>query len=231
MSRKRKQKFVEGEAPRSPLRARTERQAELISAIFTNEMVVTTGYPGTGKTYVPTIMAADFYREGVAFGGVDKIILTRPNVASGRSLGYRPGDLNEKLAEWFAEIMNLLRERLGHGMVEVGLKHGSIEMVPFESMRGRTFDNAFILLDEAQNTTPHEMKMFTTRLGSNVRCVVNGDIRQSDLKTDSGLKVLVNLIREYELNVPIIEFGSSDIVRGDLCREFILAFSDWECSQ
>lgn len=225
MSRNRKAKFVGGKVP---LRPRTERQADLMGAVMAKPMVVTTGFAGTGKTYVPTILAADLYDAGVVNGGVDKIILARPNVPSGERLGYRPGDLYEKLLEWFAEQLGLLRERLGGGAVEIALKKGNIELVPFESMRGRSFNNAFILLDEAQNTTPNEMKMFVTRLGDNVKCVVNGDIRQSDLKGSSGLKTLVSIIRHFRMDVPIIEFGVNDIVRSDLCREFIINWMEWE---
>lgn len=194
-----------------------------MASILSNQMTITTGYAGTGKTYVSTVLAADLWRAGT----VRKIILTRPNVASGEKLGYRPGDLQEKLLEWFAEILLILRERVGRNVVDLALKHGDIEMVPFESMRGRSFNDAFIILDEAQNTTVKEMMMFTTRLGEGSKTVVNGDTRQSDLKTDSGLKALVRLVRQRAMPVEIIEFGVSDIVRSGLCKEFVLGWMDY----
>lgn len=228
-ARTRKEKFVEEGALRLPLLIpKTPNQARLIEAIENHPLTVTTGFPGTGKTYVPTLKAAHLWNLGASRGGVDRIILARPNVESGRPLGYRPGDLQEKLREWFAEILSILTECLGKGAVDTALSKGRIEMVPFETMRGRSFSDAFIILDEAQNTTPHEMKMFVTRLGENIRCVVNGDVLQSDLRGKSGLKALVDIIRSYRMDVPIIEFGASDIVRSDICKEFILNFMDYE---
>jgi phosphate starvation-inducible PhoH-like protein len=191
-------------------------------------MTITTGYPGTGKTYVPTIMAADAYIDGEAFGGISKIILTRPNEASGRPIGYRPGTMIEKMSEWFAEQLSLLRERMGAGAVDVGLKRGTIEMVPFETMRGRSFNSSFVLLDEAQNTTPDQMKMFVTRLGEDTTVVVNGDVLQSDLKGRSGLTTLLKIIQQYDMDVPVVDFSASDIVRSSLCKRFIVNWMDYE---
>lgn len=227
--RQKKQKFVSN-APRqrAPLIPQSPKQDQLIDSINSKLMTITTGYPGTGKTYVPTILAADEYADGTQYGGVDKIILTRPNEASGRPIGYRPGSMIEKMSEWFAEQLSILRERLGAGAVEVALKTGAIEMVPFETMRGRSFNNAFVLLDEAQNTTPDQMKMFVTRLGADTTVVVNGDILQSDLRGDSGLTTLLKIIRQYHMDVPVIDFGSEDIVRSALCKQFIVNWLDYE---
>jgi len=191
-------------------------------------MVVTTGYAGTGKTYVATTLAAELYDLGVANGGIDKIILTRPNVASGPSLGFRPGDLYEKMREWFAEQLKIMSDILSDAEVEIALKKGNIEMVPFETMRGRSFDNAMVLLDEAQNTTPDQMKMAVTRIGKNSTYVVNGDVLQSDLHHTSGLQVLLEIINHSRLDVPVIEFQVNDIVRGELCRQFIVAWDAYE---
>lgn len=224
--RRKKQKFVNEHRGHPPLQPMNRQQDRLIRSIKNTPMVITTGYSGTGKTYVPTVMAADMLVEGPARYGVDKLILTRPNVQSGRSLGFRPGDLQEKLLEWFAEIITVLRERLGTGAVETGLKNGTIELVPFETMRGRSFNQAFVILDEAQNTTPHEMKMFTTRLGEGTKTVVNGDIRQSDLRESSGLKALLDVTAE--MAVPHITFRREDIVRSALCREFIENWMEYE---
>jgi phosphate starvation-inducible PhoH-like protein len=191
-------------------------------------MVVTTGYAGTGKTYVATAIAAELYDRGVQNDGIDKIILTRPNVEAGPSLGFRPGDLNEKMREWFAEQLSILEDVLSSAAVEVALKRGNIEMVPFETMRGRSFDNAMVLLDEAQNTTPSQMKMAVTRIGEGSTYVVNGDISQSDLRHTSGLHTLLEIIDRYRMDVPVIEFFVDDIVRGGLCRQFIVAWDAYE---
>jgi len=225
-ARRKKQKFADQHQSKPPLEPMTRRQSHLINSITGSDMVITTGYSGTGKTYVPTIMAADRLTQGAARNGVDKIILTRPNVQSGRSLGYRPGDLQEKMVEWFAEILTILRERLGTGAVDANLRKGTIQMVPFESMRGRSFNDAFVILDEAQNTTPTEMKMFTTRIGVGTTTVVNGDIRQSDLKGGSGLTALLEVTKS--MDVPHVDFKASDIVRSDLCRQFIEGWMDYE---
>jgi len=225
--RNKKDKFANNQQKRVPkVQALTDRQRTLINSILGSPMTITTGYSGTGKTFVPTMMAADAFNRTRQRGGVDKIILTRPNVQSGRSLGFRPGDLNEKMLEWFAEIMAVLREALGTNTVDLALKRGDIELVPFETMRGRSFNNAFVILDEAQNTTPHEMKMFTTRLGMNTTTVVNGDIRQSDLKSNSGLAALIDIT--WDMEIPWIDFDEDDIVRSDLCKEFIVRWMEYE---
>lgn len=224
--RRKKQKFVEEHRSKPTLQPLTRNQDLLIRGIRRAPMVITTGYSGTGKTYVPTIMAADMLTESAARGGVDKLILTRPNVQSGKSLGFRPGDLHEKLLEWFAEIITVLRERLGAGAVDTGLKTGTIELVPFETMRGRSFNNAFVILDEAQNTTPHEAKMFTTRLGEGTKTVVNGDVRQSDLRQESGLKALLSVTAN--MDVPHVAFRREDIVRSELCKAFIENWMEYE---
>lgn len=203
---------------------KNDSQVELIKAIESHQMVITTGYPGTGKTFIPTVIATDLLTQDY----ISKIILTRPNVAAGKPLGFRPGTLDEKFGEWFLEIRKLILERVGHKQLEEWFQKEQIEMVPFETMRGRSFDNAFVILDEAQNTTPHEMKMFVTRIG-NAQVVVNGDLMQSDLKEDSGLKWAC-LIRDFcHMDVPVVDFGPEDIVRGDLCKEWIINWIKYEC--
>ena len=205
------------------LRPQTPRQDQLMQAISDNQMVITCGYPGTGKTYVPTVMACNAFLKGE----IDKIFLTRPNVAAGRSLGFRPGDMMEKMAEWFSEIFQIMRHCLTPGFLDVSLKRKNIEIVPFETMRGRSFRDGVVLLDEAQNTTPKEMKMFVTRIGD-AKVIANGDVLQSDLSQTSGLNTVMEISRKYNMHIPVIEFGASDIVRGDLCREWIINWMDWE---
>jgi len=212
--------------PMQPVQAKTPRQQELIDAICDHQMSVTVGYPGTGKTYIPAALAADAYYKG----DIEKIILARPNIAAGATLGFRPGDLHEKLKEWFAEILRVLSLKLSNGAVQSALHKGNIELVPFETMRGRTFDDALVILDEAQNTTSHEMKMFLTRIGT-AKVVVNGDVMQSDLLSRSGLRTAIDIVKQYDMDVPIVEFQEEDIIRGGLCREWIVNFMDYETKE
>lgn len=199
---------------------RNTAQGEYIKALKEAQQVIVLGPAGTGKTYVAATFAAALYNSK----SIDKIILTRPNVAAGRSIGFFPGTLEEKMAPWLAPVVDVLNQHLTKAVVELGMKNGNIEIVPFETMRGRSFENAFVLLDEAQNTTAHEMKMFLTRIGENTRVVMNGDVMQSDLNETSGLRKAIHMAKKYALPVPVVEFQVSDIVRSDLCKAWIEAF-------
>ena len=205
---------------RPPLKAMNDRQADYIASVMTNAQTVSMGCAGTGKTYIAATIAADLYR----FGKVNKIVLTRPNVGASKSLGFFKGTIEEKIAPWVVPFTSVIQERLGKSVYEIAEKRGDIEIVPFEVMRGRTFDNAFIILDEAQNTTPEEMKMFLTRIGQDSKVVINGDIAQSDLKQTSGLRKIVHMIKHQMLPIPVIEFTEDDIVRSDICAMWIKAF-------
>jgi phosphate starvation-inducible PhoH-like protein len=216
---KRREKFT-AERRRAPVRPLNDRQAEYIAALCTHDQVVVMGPAGTGKTYIPAIMAADAFLAK----RISKIILTRPNVPAGRSLGFFPGTMEEKIAPWMAEVIAVLTDRMGAGVFEIALKRGDIEIVPFEVMRGRTFRDAYVILDEAQNTLPVEMKMFLTRIGEDTKVVINGDVAQSDLKETSGLKTILNLINKQGLPVPVVEFGMEDIVRSGACAMWVKAF-------
>jgi phosphate starvation-inducible protein PhoH and related proteins len=204
-----------------PLQPLNETQADYIECLKHDDQVISLGPAGTGKSYIASTMAADM----LALKKIDKIILTRPNVPVGRSLGFFPGELEEKFAPWAAQIIHDMKQRLGASRFEAELKAGKIEMVPFEVMRGRSWDRAFILLDEAQNTTPEEMKMFLTRIGKYSKVVINGDIKQSDIKGTSGLRKIIDLIDKRDLPVPVVEFTIDDIVRSDICAMWIKAFS------
>ena len=166
--------------------------------------VIVLGPAGTGKTWMAATYAADLFRNRQ----IDKIILTRPNVPCGRSLGYFPGTLEAKFAPWAAPVIEAIKERIGTAAYEIALKHGDIELVPFEVMRGRSWKNAFVLLDEAQNTTPAEIKTFLTRIGNDCTVVINGDVSQCDLADASGLRTVIHLIKSQMLAVPVIEFGN-----------------------
>lgn len=207
----------------APLTAKTPAQKSLMQALASSPQVFAVGPAGTGKTYIPTVWSA----KALLDRKINKIILTRPNVEAGRPIGFRPGDMQEKLAEWFAEILSIYREKLGSGPLDMFLKEGRIELVPFETMRGRSFNNAFVMLDEAQNTVPREMKMFLTRIGEGSQVFVNGDLSQTDLKSGvvSGLDVCLRLIRNHGINASIVEFTEEDIVRSGICAEWLRAFS------
>jgi len=199
-----------------------ENQRLYINALNTSDQVIVCGYSGTGKTYIAATFAANAYLSKQ----VEKIILTRPNVSVGKDLGYFPGDLNEKFAPWAAPVLDVLEEQLGKGVLETGIKNGNIILSPLSTMRGRSFKNAFVILDEAQNTSVAEIKMFLTRIGQDTKVVINGDIRQSDIKETSGLSKIITIAKRRMVNVPIIEFGVDDIVRSDICKDWIIAFEE-----
>lgn len=203
-----------------PLKALNDKQKVYIKALNDSDQVIVTGFSGTGKTYIAATMAANLYAQRQ----IDKIIITRPNVSVGKDLGYFPGTLEEKFQPWALPILEVLMEQLGKGTVETAIKAGNIEMAPLSTMRGRSFKNAFIILDEGQNTTVSEMKMFLTRIGQNCKVVINGDIRQSDISSLSGLAKIIQLVKDNDMPVPIIEFGVDDIVRSDVCKQWIIAF-------
>ena len=197
-----------------------ERQRDYINAIEEFNQIIVLGPAGTGKTYIAATKAANMY----ITKEIDKIIITRPNVAAGKSIGYFPGTLEEKMMPWVMPVLEVLHWHLGKGAVETGIKNGNIEIAPFETMRGRSFTDAFVILDEAQNVTPHEIKMFLTRIGQNCTVILNGDIFQSDLSETSGLSKAIHMVKKYMLPVPVIEFQAEDIVRSDLCKQWIIAF-------
>ncbi len=199
-----------------------DNQGLYLKALNGSDQVIVCGYSGTGKTYIAATYAANMY----AKREIDKIILTRPNVSVGKDLGYFPGTLEEKFAPWAAPVLDVLNEQLGKGVVETAIKNGNIEMAPLSTMRGRSFKNAFIILDEAQNTTISEIKMFLTRIGKDCTVVINGDIKQSDIGGKSGLAAIIYLAKKHNLPVPVIEFGVDDIVRSDICKQWIVAFEE-----
>ena len=204
----------------SGLVPRTDNQKALIDALKTSSQVFILGPAGTGKTYVTATYAADLY----TLKEIDKIVITRPHVAVGKELGFLKGDLQEKTMPWALPVLDALEKHLGKGTVETGIKNGNIEMAPLALMRGRSFDNAFIIVDESQNITTHELKMLLTRVGEGSTIVLNGDTQQSDLKEADGLSKVIHLAKKYMLPVPIIEFGLTDIVRSDICAEWVKVF-------
>tara|TARA_R110001592_G_scaffold54612_1_gene167021 strand:- start:908 stop:1612 length:705 start_codon:yes stop_codon:yes gene_type:complete len=206
--------------PTSGLVAKTTKQGELIAALQGNRQVFILGPAGTGKTYVTATYAADLYTTKQ----IDKIVITRPHVPVGRDLGFLKGDLTEKTMPWALPVLDVLEKHLGKGTVETGIKNGNIEMAPLALMRGRSFDNAFIIVDETQNITTHELKMILTRVGEGTTIVLNGDVQQSDLKEADGLSKIIHLAKKYMLPVPVIEFGVDDIIRSDITAMWVKTF-------
>ena len=206
----------------SGLVAKTTKQKALIEALQGNEQVFILGPAGTGKTYVTATYASDLYTTKQ----IDKIVITRPHVAVGKELGFLKGDLNEKTMPWALPVLDVLEKHLGKGTVETGIKNGNIEMAPLALMRGRSFDNAFIIVDETQNITLHELKMVLTRVGEGTTIVLNGDVMQSDLKEADGLSKVIHLAKKHMLPVPVIEFGVEDIVRSGITAMWVKTFME-----
>ena len=203
-----------------PILPRNENQRTYLEALKKSNQVIALGPSGTGKTWIPVTFACNLYLGRK----IDKIILTRPAVSVGKSLGALPGDMNEKYGPWLSPLLNVMEEQMGKGVVETSVKNGNIRMSPLEFMRGSSFNDAFVICDEAQNLTIEELKMLTTRIGENCTFVLSGDIRQSDIKQQSGLSKAIHLAKKYQMDIPVIEFTVDDIVRSDVCKQWIQAF-------
>ena len=201
---------------------KTDKQKELLDALKGSSQVFILGPAGTGKTYVTATYAADLYTTKE----IDKIVITRPHVAVGKELGFLKGDLQEKTMPWALPVLDVLEKHLGKGTVETAIKNGNIEMAPLALMRGRSFDNAFIIVDETQNITLHELKMVLTRVGEGTTIVLNGDVMQSDLKEADGLSKVIHLAKKHMLPVPVIEFGVEDIVRSGITAMWVKTFME-----
>lgn len=201
-----------------PIHAKTLNQKHYLKAINNNDLVFGIGPAGTGKTYVAVINAVSKLKEG----HVKKIILTRPAVEAGESLGFLPGDLKEKVDPYLRPLYDALYEVLGTRQTDDLIEKGVIEIAPLAYMRGRTLDNAYVILDEAQNTTVNQMKLFLTRLGFNSKMVVTGDITQIDLPKHigSGLVNACNLLKSVQ-GIEIITFERVDVIRHPLVQKVL----------
>lgn len=200
---------------------KTTKQGEYIKAVLGQEaQVVCFGPSGTGKTYVVASLAASLYHEKK----IKRIIITRPHVAVGDGIGFLKGDLREKTEPWALPVLDVLEEHLGKGVVETGIKNGNIEIAPMAMMRGRSFKDAFIIVDETQNISFEQLKMLLTRVGEGSKIILNGDIMQSDLKGTDGLTIILSYVKKYKLPVPIVEFDVDDIVRSALTKMWVEVF-------
>lgn len=202
------------------LLAKNDNQALYIEALNESDQVVVFGPSGCGKTYMVATFAANAYNLKM----LDKIVITRPHVAVGKDIGFLPGTLEEKCAPWALPVVDVLERHLGKGVVETAFKNGNIETVPLALIRGRSFDNTLVIVDEAQNLTVDELKALVTRVGMGSKLVINGDVQQSDLKERDGLTKIVHLVKKYQLPIPIIEFGVDDIIRSDITKTWVKTF-------
>lgn len=208
-----------------PIYAKTLKQEEYIQALAKKDLIFSIGSAGTGKTYLAVCYAVAELKKG----NIDKIILTRPAVEAGESLGFLPGDLKEKVDPYLRPLYDALYDMLGVEQVGGLIEKQVIEIAPLAYMRGRTLENAFIILDEAQNATIDQLKMFLTRLGFNSKMIVTGDISQTDLPSSkkSGLKVSANLLKGLN-EVGYIVFEKCDVVRHPLVAKIIEKFEKLE---
>lgn len=203
------------------VRVKTFGQRQYIQAIKHSDVAFGIGPAGTGKTYLAVVMAIAALKKGT----VDKIVLTRPAVEAGESLGFLPGDLKEKVDPYLRPIYDALHAILGSEHTERLMDRGTIEIAPLAYMRGRTLDNAFVILDEAQNTTNMQMKMFLTRLGFGSKMIVNGDISQIDLPkhSASGLVTAQKILKDID-QIEFVTFTAKDVVRHPVVAKIITAY-------
>lgn len=207
------------------IKARTVNQKKLVQEINVKDMVFAIGPAGTGKTYTAVAMAV----RALKAKEVKRIVLTRPAVEAGENLGFLPGDLKEKLDPYLMPLYDALRDMIPHEKLADMLEFGVIEIAPLAFMRGRTLDKAFVILDEAQNTTPMQMKMFLTRMGMTAKFVITGDMTQVDLphKQKSGLSHVLEILKDIE-EIGVIRLGQSDIIRHSLVKKIVSAFEEAE---
>ncbi len=217
---RRQQQYESYHQPYVPeVKPRTFHQAAYIKSIRNHQLTFGIGPAGCGKTWLCAALSAHALMEH----GAEKIVITRPVVEAEERLGFLPGNAEDKFAPYFAPFREVLEEFLGKGHVSGLMKAGRIEIAPLAYMRGRTFKNAWVVLDEAQNVTLGQMKLFLTRIGENARVIVNGDLRQSDVQGASGLRDALARLRHVP-DIGIVEFDRTDVVRSGLVRNIVDAY-------
>jgi phosphate starvation-inducible PhoH-like protein len=207
----------------TPLKPRNEKQVAYIRSIMENPLTVATGFAGTAKTYIPTVMACDAYLKGE----IDKIVFTRPNISNSKSLGMFKGSAIEKMEMWLMPVINILRDRLTTGGLETAIENGNIIFMPLEVVKGYSAEKCFFIVDEGEDITIDEARKIVTRQGHGCKMVISGDVSQSELKERSGLKWIAGMTEKYsQLQVGYVDFNHvNDIERGEACKQWIIAIN------
>lgn len=207
------------------IKAKTENQKNYIKTILENDIVISIGPAGTGKTFLASTVALRLLKEKK----IRKIVVTRPIVESGERLGFLPGDIDDKVNPYLRPVYDTFYNLLGPEKFQIYKEEEIIETVPLAYMRGRTLENSFIILDEAQNTTTAQMKMFLTRMGNNSKIVITGDITQIDIKEKeiSGLITSMEILKEIK-EIKVVKLDTSDIVRHPIVAKIVTAYEKWE---
>jgi phosphate starvation-inducible PhoH-like protein len=221
MKRKAREQKLEQEAPLRSfhIQPKNKNQQRLLKAIDEYPIVVTLGAAGVGKTYCAASKVAQLF----STGQYENIILTRSNVPTGKSLGYFPGDISEKLTPWLMPMISVLQKQFGF-KYDYLFNKGVIQMQPLETIRGRSFENSLILVDECQNLTIEEIKAITTRLGENSKMILMGDATQSDIDRGTNILRFCKVCEANRIDIPIIQFTVDDIVRSDIVGSLVRMF-------
>lgn len=207
--------------PRITIDPLNDKQRDCLIDLYASSCVILMGPAGTGKTYLAASVAAKDLSER----RIQKIIISRANVPTGKSLGAFPGTVEEKMGPWLLPITDVLRMHLGQGFYEYCIRTGMIQVQPLETIRGRSFDDAIVLMDESQQLTTDELKAICTRIGENAKLFLMGDRAQRDVRTD-GLLWLLRIAEKHKLPIGLHTFTSDDIVRSSLCKAFVKAFEE-----
>ncbi|SDI34115.1 PhoH family protein [Natribacillus halophilus] len=219
------QETIATNAKGKPITVKTLGQQSYVSAIRKHDMVFGVGPAGTGKTFLAVVMAVAALKSG----GVQRIVLTRPAIEAGENLGFLPGDLKEKVDPYLRPLYDALHDVFGSEHTTRLMERGTIEVAPLAYMRGRTLDDAFVILDEAQNTTPEQMKMFLTRLGFGSKMIVNGDLTQVDLPKGkkSGMRVAIDILKDVD-DIAFVYLQGADVVRHTIVQRVLEAYEKAE---
>ncbi|QDP60462.1 MAG: putative PhoH-like protein [Prokaryotic dsDNA virus sp.] len=224
MARKKNPKFEqERQEKAQPIVAKTNSQKLYLAALQRKILIVGTGSAGTGKTFVAASHAAN----RLVKGEVDSVVLSRPYVAMGRSSGFFPGTVHEKLEPYLKPMLKVLSNKLGENDYNSRLRQGRIAIQPMEAIRGMSFEDCVLIIDEAQNTTKEEMKSIVTRIGENCQLILCGDPAQTDIKGENGLDFITRIIFKYNVHgADVVEFGPDDVVRSGITAQFVKIFDE-----
>lgn len=206
----------------NPVKPMNKKQGLYIDLINDMDIIVATGFAGTSKTYIPTAIACDMMR----LGRLNKIIFSRPAVSNSKSLGFFSGDLIEKAKNWLTPVLSVCNERMGRASVEIAIGNGDIEFQPLETIKGLSVNDAWLIVDEAEDLNVDEIKKVVTRMGKNSKLILAGDITQAELGEKNGLKWFVDFVKRHNLSdsVGCIDFNdANDIVRSDVVKKIIVA--------